>query len=70
MDNRAAILREVRSAKQVSVIAVVVKRGAGIEADPVRYITQYWSMGGCLLAECDPEQAPWLVRGEVLDREE
>jgi len=62
MDKRPVILQEVRSAKLVSVIVVVFKRGAGIEDDPVRLVTQYWSMDGCLLAECDSEQAPWLVR--------
>lgn len=62
MDKRPAILRDVRSAKRVPVIVVVFKRGLGIETDPVRLVTQYWSMDGCLLAECDPEQAPWLVR--------
>lgn len=64
MGERLVILQDVRSVKQMRVIVVVFKRGLGIEIDPVRLVTQYWSMGGCLLAECDPEQAPWLVRQE------
>lgn len=64
MDQRIAILHEGTSVKQMSVIQLVFKRGAGTEDDPVRLVTQYWSMGGCLLAERDPEQAPWLAKVE------
>jgi hypothetical protein len=44
-------------AKDVEVIQVVrtniATRGEGIEDDPVRRITQYWSLDGELLAEVD-----------------
>lgn len=30
------------------------RRGKGVEGDPIRIITQYWSMDGELLAEVDP----------------
>jgi len=30
------------------------RRGKGIEGDPIRRITQYWTMDGFLLAEVDP----------------
>ena len=30
------------------------RRGKGVEGDPIRIITQYWSMDGDLLAEVDP----------------
>jgi len=29
-------------------------RGKGVDDDPVRRITQYWTMDGYLLAEVDP----------------
>jgi hypothetical protein len=29
-------------------------RGKGVEGDPVRRITQYWTLDGELLAEVDP----------------
>ena len=32
----------------------LTRRGRGIEGDPVRIITQYWSLDGVLLAEVDP----------------
>lgn len=34
----------------------LLKRGKGIDNDPVRKITQYWSTDGELLAE---EKDPW-----------
>lgn len=30
------------------------RRGKGVEGDPIRVITQYWSMDGYLLWEFDP----------------
>ena len=45
----------------VEVIQVVrtylLRRGAGVEGDPIRIITQYWSLDGELLAEVDPVEA-------------
>lgn len=32
----------------------ITRRGKGVEGDPIRLITQYWSMDGQLLAERDP----------------
>ena len=32
----------------------VLRRGAGIESDPIRLVTQYFSVQGELLAEFDP----------------
>jgi len=32
----------------------LLRRGKGIERDPVRIITQYWSLDGTLLWEVDP----------------
>lgn len=40
--------------RQVTVIEVTATRGEGVESDPVRVITQYWSPEGALLAEKDP----------------
>jgi len=31
-------------------------RGNGTEGDPFRYVIQYWSFDGCLLAEKDPKE--------------
>jgi hypothetical protein len=43
---------------EVELIQVVrtrlLRRGKGILGDPVRIITQYWSVDGELLAEVDP----------------
>lgn len=44
--------------KQVEVLQVIrttnARRGEGVETDPVRILTQYWSMAGDLLFEIDP----------------
>lgn len=52
---------EVKSAKQVCVIEIVCLCGAGVMDDPVRTVTQYWSMNGRLLAEADPVLSHLLV---------
>lgn len=43
--------------KEVELIQVIrtkiTRRGAGIPADPVRIVEQYWSLTGDLLAEVD-----------------
>jgi len=43
-----------RSLRVVQVIEVVAVRGYGIKADPIREVTQVYSMEGRLLAEQDP----------------
>lgn len=44
--------------KEVRVIQVIcttlLRRGRGTDAEPIRIVTQYWSMQGDLLAERDP----------------
>jgi hypothetical protein len=51
---------------EVRVIQVVettlLRRGKGIEGDPIRCIRQYWSLDGNLLAEVDP-----LLSGELTE---
>lgn len=42
-----------RSAKVIQVIETQVVIGKGTEADPLRYLVQYWSLKGELLAERD-----------------
>ena len=42
------------SAKLIQVIEVERNRGRGVDGDPVRTVTQYWSVDGVLLAEKDP----------------
>lgn len=46
--------------KDVEVIQVVrttlERRGRGVENDPIRRVTQYWSIDGQLLAEDDPHK--------------
>lgn len=44
----------VRSAEAIQVIRTVALRGEGVESDPAREVTQYWSLDGELLAESDP----------------
>lgn len=41
-------------AKLITVIAVEITRGKGVESDPVRHVTQYYTTSGRLLAEFDP----------------
>jgi hypothetical protein len=42
-------------ARAVQVIeTTIARRGKGVDGDPVRIITQYWSFDGQLLAEVDP----------------
>lgn len=52
MDN-PVVPRGVDSAKIIQVIETVALKGAGTEADPIRYIKQYWTFDGELLAEKD-----------------
>ena len=42
------------SAQQITVIVTESTRGRGIENDPYRNVTQYWSPEGKKLAERDP----------------
>ena len=41
----------------------LLRRGVGIQTDPIRIITQYWTMDGQLIVEIDPCQHP-QPRGE------
>lgn len=41
------------SARVVPVIETKSTRGAGTSANPIRLVTQYWSLDGKLLAEND-----------------
>lgn len=47
------IPRGVDNARVIKVIETVALKGAGTEADPIRYIKQYWTFDGELLAEKD-----------------
>lgn len=55
--------------RDVELIQVVrtrlAHRGRGTEADPNRYLTQYWSTEGELLAEVDPVEQPTAGLGIV-----
>lgn len=42
-----------RTARVISVIETVFNAGTGTEKDPNRFITQYWSLDGNLLATRD-----------------
>lgn len=44
---------ETRSAKVIQVIETKTVVGLGVQSDPVREITQYWGLDGCLLAKVD-----------------
>ena len=50
--------------KVIQVIKAVVSRGAGTEADPARWVVQYWSLEGKLLWEDDPVAAEKQNRPE------
>ena len=42
------------SAKVIQVIETISNRGKGVDGDPIRPVTHYWSLEGVLLAEDDP----------------
>ena len=44
---------EIREVCEIKVIRVRFVRGQGTDKDPVRYVCQYWSPTGELLAETD-----------------
>jgi hypothetical protein len=47
----------VKEARLVALIETKAKRGAGVNGDdPVREVTQYWSLTGRLICEKDPSQ--------------
>lgn len=54
-------------AKVIQVIETEITRGKGVEGDPLRGVTQYWSLEGDLLAEADPmvtdRPTPSIIRG-------
>ena len=54
----------VTEAKVIQVIRTIVTRGAGTEEDPARFVRQYWSLKGDLLAEFDPVAAEKQNRPE------
>jgi len=44
------------NARVIQVIETnLARRGSGAEADPVRHVTQYWTLDGRLLFEVDPK---------------
>lgn len=60
-------MASIDSSREVELIQVIrttnQRRGEGVAGDPVRRITQYWSLTGDLLAEVDdwkeaPDAAP------------
>ena len=56
---------------EVEVIEVVrtrlQRRGQGVVGDPVRILTQYWSLEGELLAEIDPFNEGTMTAEELHD---
>ena len=48
-------LRTPSAVRLITVIEVEATRGEGVEGDPIRSVTQYWSTDGTMLAERDPE---------------
>lgn len=42
------------SARVIQAIETKAARGAGTDEQPVRMVTQYWSLEGAFLAEHDP----------------
>lgn len=56
------------SARTMQVIVTnLERRGKGVSGDPIRRLTQYWSVEGELLAEVDPCQ-PYLISKKAEDR--
>lgn len=52
MENKVEY-QKVKKAKVIQVIETVVTVGEGTEKNPSRYMNQYWSLEGELLAETD-----------------
>jgi hypothetical protein len=46
------------SAKLVTLIAITANRGKGIEGDPIRNVTQFYTIDGRLVAETDHWKQP------------
>ena len=56
-------------ARVIQVIETTIeRRGAGVQDDPVRVITQYWTLDGVLLAEVDPCRRPNAALSEAADK--
>lgn len=53
-DKKTARPRGADSARAVTVIEVKAAAGSGTDDDPVRVVTEYWSMAGERLAVNDP----------------
>lgn len=53
-NKKTARPRGTDSAKVISVIETTALAGSGTEDDPVREVTEYWSMAGERLAVNDP----------------
>lgn len=49
-----AYSRSIESAKVIQVIEIKSARGSGKPEQPVRIVTEYWSLDGKALAENDP----------------
>lgn len=55
MDNKKTVRhRGADSVRAITVVEVKVAVGSGADDDPVRKVTEYWSMSGDLLAVNDP----------------
>ena len=63
------ILDGTKSAKVIQVIETKAKRGLGIEKDPVRDVTQYWSLDGKFLAEYDQSSLATTNTDETVNTE-
>jgi len=55
------------SAKVIEVIETKAMKGTGVQTDPVRIVTQYWSLDGKLLAECDPSAL--IIQSDIIQDE-
>jgi len=54
------------SAFLLEVIVVEVSKGEGIEGDPVRRVTQFWSKEGVFLS--DDDKYEWTPRASRIDK--
>lgn len=61
-DEKTARHGRADSAKVISVIAVELTAGTGVDGDPVRKVTEYWSLSGERLAVNDPYYAGGMER--------
>ena len=58
---------EVADLSTIEVVRVVVRRGGGVDSDPIRFVEQFWTRDGRLVGEIDHHLIAWAqkMRGQL-----